>query len=98
MTRSRARQVEPAATTRYGSAQPVSPRGMNALAIMSVVSVFVFGPLAVILGHAARHQIRRSGESGAGIALGALIIGYVETAALVALVIAIATQSASYSS
>jgi hypothetical protein len=46
-------------------------RGMNGLAVMSLVSVFVFGPLAVILGHMARHQIRRSGESGAGIALGA---------------------------
>jgi Domain of unknown function (DUF4190) len=71
--------------------------GMNGLAIMALVSVFIFGPLAVLLGHMARHQIRRSGESGAGIALGALIIGYVETIAFVALVLIIVSQAnASY--
>jgi hypothetical protein len=66
---------------------------VNRLAIMSLVSVFVFGPLAVILGHAARHQIRRTGEAGAGIALGALAIGYVETAFAVVLVMTFMAQS-----
>jgi hypothetical protein len=68
------------------------------MAIMSLVSIFIFGPLAVIFGHVARHQIRRTGESGAGIALGSLIIGYVETAALIVLVVAIGSSFGSYPS
>jgi len=72
-------------------------RGMNGLAVVSLISVFVFPPLAVILGHMARHQIRRSGESGAGIALGALIIGYVVTAIVVVLVLVALSQASKYS-
>jgi len=45
----------------------------------------------------ARHQIRRSGESGAGIALGALIIGYVVTAIVVVLVLVALSQASKYS-
>jgi hypothetical protein len=71
------------------------PAKTNGLAIMSLVSVFIFGPLAVILGHMARHQIRRTGESGAGIALGALIIGYFETAFMLVMVLAVIAQSSS---
>jgi hypothetical protein len=71
--------------------------GTSGLAIAAMVSVFVFGPLAVLLGHMARRQIRRTGQSGAGLALGALIIGYVETLATIALIVAIAsTYSSSY--
>jgi Domain of unknown function (DUF4190) len=72
-------------------------RGMNGLAVVSLVSVFVFPPLAVILGHMARQQIRRSGESGAGIALGALIIGYVVTAIVAVLVLVALSQASKYS-
>jgi hypothetical protein len=74
---------------------PLSSPRANGLAIMSLVSVFIFGPLAVILGHMARHQIRRTGESGAGIALGALIIGYFETAFILVMVLVVIAQSSS---
>jgi hypothetical protein len=40
----------------------------------------MFGPLAtipaIVLGHVARHQIRRTGEQGAGLALAGLILGW----------------------
>lgn len=65
---------------------------VNQMAIMSLVAIFVFGPLAVIFGHIARSQIRRSGESGAGIALGSLIIGYVETAFMIFIILMIASS------
>ena len=56
----------------------------NSLAITSLIcgiAQFMFGPLttipAVICGHMARSQIRRTGEQGAGMALAGLILGWV---------------------
>ncbi len=41
----------------------------------------MFGPLAtipaVVCGHVARNQIRRTGEQGAGMALAGLILGWI---------------------
>jgi DUF1707 SHOCT-like domain/Domain of unknown function (DUF4190) len=57
---------------------------VNALAIASLacgLAQFVFGPVAaipaIILGHLARSQIKRTGEQGAGLALAGLILGWV---------------------
>ena len=56
---------------------------VNGLAIASLacgVAQFAFGPLAtipaIVFGHMARHQIKRSGEQGAGLALAGLILGW----------------------
>ncbi len=56
----------------------------NSLAITSLIcgiAQFMFGPLAtipaVVCGHMARHQIRRTGEQGAGMALAGLILGWI---------------------
>lgn len=59
----------------------------NTLAILSLIFVFVFPLIGVILGHVARSQIRRSGERGKGLTFAALIIGYVAIGAVVLLVI-----------
>jgi peptidyl-prolyl cis-trans isomerase B (cyclophilin B) len=48
----------------------------NGLAIASLILVFVFFPLGIILGHLARGQIKRTGEGGKGLATAALVIGY----------------------
>jgi Domain of unknown function (DUF1707)/Domain of unknown function (DUF4190) len=55
----------------------------NGLAIASLacaLAQFMFGPLAtipaIVFGHAALHQIRRTGEQGAGLALAGLILGW----------------------
>jgi uncharacterized protein DUF4190 len=42
---------------------------------------FVGGVVAVILGHVARGQIRRTGEGGGGLAIAGLILGYLHVAA-----------------
>ena len=59
----------------------------NGLAIASLacgVAQFAFGPVAtipaIVLGHVARHQIKRTGEQGAGLALAGLILGWVVVA------------------
>jgi DUF1707 SHOCT-like domain/Domain of unknown function (DUF4190) len=55
----------------------------NGLAIASfacALAQFIFGPLAtipaIVFGHMARRQIRRTGEQGAGLALAGLILGW----------------------
>jgi hypothetical protein len=71
--------------SRFPVPAPAAPRkaGTNPLAVASLllglVSLFpLFGILAVVLGHLARAQIRRSAgrQKGAGLALAGLILGY----------------------
>jgi len=69
---------------------PPRPPGTNHLAIGSLVcgvsQVFV-GPLAgvpaIILGHMARREIRRTGEQGRGLATAGLALGWVGVTLLV---------------
>ena len=66
---------------------PLAPTQLaktNSLAITSLVcgiAQVMFGPLAtipaVVCGHMARGQIRRTGEQGAGMALAGLIMGWI---------------------
>lgn len=69
---------------------PVAPEaavhpvaGTNGLAMASLacgIGQFVFGPLAtvpaILFGHMARGQIKRTGERGAGLALVGLVLGW----------------------
>ncbi|HTU09170.1 MAG TPA: DUF4190 domain-containing protein, partial [Trebonia sp.] len=55
----------------------------NGLAMASFacgIGQFVVGPLAtipaIVLGHMARNQIRRTGEQGTGLALAGLVLGW----------------------
>jgi uncharacterized protein DUF4190 len=48
-----------------------------------LVCPFIGGVVAVILGHVARGQIRRTGEGGGGLAIAGLILGYLHLAAAV---------------
>lgn len=57
----------------------VAARRTNAMAVAALICGFFvpFGTLpAVVLGHAARAQIRRTGEGGDGLAIGGLILGW----------------------
>jgi hypothetical protein len=79
-------------------AAAVSPLAdTNGLAIASLacgIAQFVFGPLAtipaIVLGHMARRQIKRTGEQGAGLALAGLILGWAAVILGVLLLIAAA--------
>lgn len=68
---------------------PPSPWGgrrpTNSLAVVSLVLAFVCAPAGLVLGIVARRQIRRTGEEGAGLALGAIVVGSLWTALLLAL-------------
>jgi hypothetical protein len=68
----------------WGAPPYQPPPRTNALAIISLVAgctqffFCIFGSIvAIVTGHIARRQIKRSGEQGAGFALAGLILGYV---------------------
>lgn len=86
-----------------GSMVTTGPGHTNTLAIVSLVAAigsffahiipgiggFTVALVAVITGHMARGQIKRTGEQGMGMATAGLIIGYVHLA-LIALVVIVA--------
>lgn len=68
--------------TPYGGYQgggylPVQEPRYNVLAIVSLISAFFVSVVAVITGHMALGQIKRTAEKGRGLAIAGLIIGYV---------------------
>ena len=74
----------------YAVVRPTNTLAIVSLAtgIASYVVVPVIGAIvAIVTGHMARGQIRRTGEGGGGLALAGLILGYLH---LVIAVIAIA--------
>ena len=75
--------AQSAALVPAAAATVTTPAGTNGLAIASLscgLAQFAFGPLAtipaIVLGHMARGQIRRTGEQGAGLALAGLVLGW----------------------
>ena len=66
---------------RSTEAAPVATTNGAAIASLACgLALFVFGPLtaipAIMFGHVARHQIKRTGEQGAELALAGLILGW----------------------
>ena len=71
----------------YGTAPGrVEPFAVAALvtAITGVFFCLIGEIVGIVFGHIARSRIKQSGDGGAGFALAALIIGYVEVALIVA--------------
>ena len=80
-----------------GSPPVVRPKGTNGLAIASLacgIAQFMLGPLptipAIVFGHVARHQIKRTGEDGGGLALAGLILGWAAVVLGVLIVVGVA--------
>ncbi len=64
----------PPAAAPYAAA-PTGPK-TNTLAIVSLVLAFFISLGAVICGHIALSQIKKTGENGRGLAIAGLILGY----------------------
>lgn len=58
----------------YGAASNADK--WNVLAIISLVSSFFVSLAAVVCGHIALSQIKRTGERGRGLAIAGLVLGY----------------------
>ncbi|TFD80939.1 DUF4190 domain-containing protein [Cryobacterium fucosi] len=59
----------------------------NVLAIVSLVSAFFISLVAIITGHIALSQIKRTGEKGRGLAIGGLVLGYLGVLAAIIVII-----------
>jgi peptidyl-prolyl cis-trans isomerase B (cyclophilin B) len=57
------------------------------MAIAALILAFVFYPLGIVFGHVARRQISRTQEGGRGLATAALIIGYLQLAVMVGVIV-----------
>jgi hypothetical protein len=73
---------------------------VNGFAIASLacgLAQFVFGPLAtipaIVFGHVARGQIKRTGEQGAGLALAGLILGWATVILAIVLIVIVLALS-----
>ncbi|MGK0714660.1 DUF4190 domain-containing protein [Leucobacter sp. W1153] len=62
--------------------QPANPP-TNTMAIIALIASIIVSLVGVILGHIALSQIKKTGEGGRGLAIAALIIGYIGVAAWV---------------
>lgn len=79
-------QPAPYGTTPYGA--PLAPR-TNTLAIVALVLGLTVPIGGIIAGHIALGQIKRTGESGHGLALAGTILGYIFTGFLVLYIVGI---------
>lgn len=86
-------QQQPQYGQSYGA--PAQP-GWNTMAIVAFVATFFISILGIILGFVALAQIKRTGEQGRGLALAAVIIGFVALAIgiLVTIIFVIAAANA----
>jgi hypothetical protein len=76
-------------------AQPTSGLAIGAM-VCGIAEVFTLGFAAipaVILGHLARAQIKRTGERGDGMAIAGLVLGYLGIAGWLFIILAIASHS-----
>lgn len=69
----------PAPASPYTAAAAPAGKPTNVLAIISLIAAFVFAPAAIICGHIALGQIKRTGEGGKPLAQWGTILGYVFT-------------------
>lgn len=69
---------QPVTADRAVGVQP-GRQGTSGTAISALILAFVFPIVGVVLGFVARSQIKRTGQAGDGLALGAIIIGLIWT-------------------
>ncbi|MFX1818385.1 DUF4190 domain-containing protein [Pseudarthrobacter sp. CC4] len=79
-----------------GYPQPTMQAKTNTLAIAALISSFFVSLLGIILGHIALNQIKTTGEGGRGLAIAALVIGYLSLALAVVIIIVVFASAAAY--
>ncbi len=74
-------------------AQPPSEPRTNTLALLSFIFCLLGGLLGIVFGHIALSQIKRTGESGRGLAIAGLVLGYGWIAAILSFFVVAYTVS-----
>lgn len=59
----------------------------NTFAALSIIMVFIQPIVGIIFGHIALSQIKRNGDSGRGLALTSVIIGYIAASLIIIFVL-----------
>ena len=76
--------------------------GLAAASLACGLAQFAFGPLAtipaIVFGHVARHQIKRTGEQGSGLALAGLILGWAAVILAILLIVGVAMSAGMHGS
>lgn len=67
-------------TPQYQGYAPAATAKTNTLAIIALVASFFISVVGIVLGHVALNQIKTTGEGGRGLAIAALVIGYLSVA------------------
>jgi hypothetical protein len=87
----RAAMVPSVATTTTVVSPVAKTNGLAIASLACGLAQFVFGPVAtipaIVFGHVARHQIKRTGEQGASLALAGLILGWAAVILAIVLII-----------
>jgi hypothetical protein len=68
-------QYPPTAYPGYPQPYPAAAPPTNTMAILALIFGIIIAPLGIVFGFIARSQIRRTGESGDGMALAGIIVG-----------------------
>jgi hypothetical protein len=96
---------QPGSYPGYPQQPYAAPPATNTMAILALIFAFVLAPLGLVFGFVAKSQIKRTGESGDGLALAGIIIGGLFTALYVVAIVvwfifvaAIVSSVPSYSS
>ena len=71
----------------YGSGPYRPPDATNTLAQIALVAAFPASIVGVVLGHIALSQIKQRGETGRGLAIAALAVGYAQIVSFVGFVV-----------
>ena len=71
----------------YGSGPYRPPVATNTLAQIALVAAFPASIVGVVLGHIALSQIKQRGETGRGLAIAALAVGYAQLVPFVGFVV-----------
>jgi hypothetical protein len=80
--------VPQAVAPQYVASAPASSGELNILAVIALIaSCFGFTIPGIVMGHIALSQIKKSGGSGRGLAVAALIVGYALTLVILVLVV-----------
>ena len=92
----------PPAYSPQGYGEPTGQDKWNVLAIVSLVSSFFVSLAAVICGHIALSQIKKTGERGRGLAIAGVVLGYLGLVAgiitaIVFVVVIVAAVNSGYS-
>jgi Domain of unknown function (DUF4190) len=70
---------QPGGYTGYPQQAYAAPPPTNTMAILALIFAILVAPLGLVFGFIARSQIKRTGESGEGLAMAGIIIGGIFT-------------------